>query len=121
MTHVLIAPDKFKGTLTAAEVAAHIATGMHNVRSDLAVDMVPVADGGDGTLAAAVAAGFIRVPILASGPTGLPVGSAYARRGAVAVVELAQVSGLGQLPEGQLAPEVGVKSWHRRSDRRGAP
>jgi glycerate kinase len=79
MAHVLIAPDKFKGTLTAAEVAAHVAAGMRSVRSDLTVDMVPVADGGDGTLAAAVAAGFTRVPVLASGPTGLPVGSSSTR------------------------------------------
>ena len=106
MAHVLIAPDKFKGTLTAAEVAAHVATGMRSVRSDLAIDVVPVADGGDGTLAAALAAGFIRVPVLASGPTGLPVGSAYARRGADAVIELAEVSGLGRLPKGRLAPDI---------------
>jgi glycerate kinase len=106
MARVLIAPDKFKGTLTAAEVAAFVATGMRSVRSDLAIDIVPVADGGDGTLAAAVAAGFTRVPVLASGPTGLPVGSAYARRGTDAVVELAEVSGLGQLPEGRLAPDI---------------
>jgi len=105
MAHVLIAPDKFKGTLTAAEVAAHVAAGMRSVRADLAAEMVPVADGGDGTLAAAVAAGFTRVPVLASGPTGVPVDSAYARRGAEAVVELAEVSGLGQLPDGHLAPE----------------
>ncbi|MHB8187984.1 MAG: glycerate kinase [Dermatophilaceae bacterium] len=67
--HVLIAPDKFKGTLSAAEVAAHVAAGMRSGRPDLEVEIVPVADGGDGTLAAAVAAGFTRVPVMANGPT----------------------------------------------------
>jgi glycerate kinase len=68
------------------------------------VVQVPVADGGDGTVAAALAAGFVRVPVVASGPTGLPVETAYARRDDDAVVELADVSGLGQLPGGRLQP-----------------
>ena len=44
--------------------------------------VLPVADGGDGTLDAAIAAGFERVPVTVSGPTGEPVATAYARRGA---------------------------------------
>ena len=63
MPTVLVASDKFKGTLTAAEVAAAVATGVRRARPDVAVDSVPVADGGDGTLAAAVAAGFELVPV----------------------------------------------------------
>jgi glycerate kinase len=57
---------------------------------------MPVADGGDGTVDAAVMAGFERVPVTAAGPTGEPVRASYARRGAVAVavVELARVCGL---------------------------
>ncbi|MFP5346822.1 MAG: glycerate kinase [Actinomycetes bacterium] len=104
MPHVLVAPDKFKGTLTAADVAASVAAGMISVRPGLDVVRMPVADGGDGTLAAAVAAGFTLVPMVASGPTGEPVDTAYARRGEEAVVELAEVSGLGQLPGGKLEP-----------------
>jgi glycerate kinase len=65
---------------------------------------VPVADGGDGTLAAAVAAGYALVPVVASGPTGEPVRTGYARRGDTAVVELADVSGLVRLPGGTPAP-----------------
>ena len=61
--------------------------------------IVPVADGGDGTLAAAIAAGYESVPVTASGPTGLPVATSYARLGDRAVVELADVSGLSRLPE----------------------
>jgi len=100
---VLIASDKFKGSLTAAEVAAAVGAGVRRVRPDAAIVAVPVADGGDGTLAAAVAAGFTLVPVTAAGPTGEPVATGYARRGDVAVVELADVCGLVRLPNG-LAP-----------------
>jgi glycerate kinase len=103
--HVLVAPDKFKGSLTAAEVATHIAAGLRRVAGDgPAISCVPVADGGDGTLDAAIAAGFERVPARASGPTGEPVDAAYGRRGEQAVVELASVCGLGLLPGGRREP-----------------
>jgi glycerate 2-kinase len=103
--HVLVAPDKFKGSLTAAEVAGHIAAGLRRVAGDgPAIACVPVADGGDGTLDAAIAAGFQRVPVRASGPTGEPVDAAYGRRGELAVVELASVCGLGLLPGGRREP-----------------
>ncbi|MEV4087944.1 glycerate kinase, partial [Nonomuraea fuscirosea] len=48
--HVLVAPDKFKGTLTAAEVASRVSAGLGVPTVEL-----PVADGGDGTVDAAVA------------------------------------------------------------------
>ena len=104
MPRVLLAPDKFKGTLTAAEVAVHLSDGLRSVLPDVEVVVVPVADGGDGTLAAAVAAGFTRMPVWATGPTGMPRESAYGVRGTEAVVELAEVSGLAQLPGGRAAP-----------------
>ena len=100
MPRVLIASDKFKGSLTAAEVAAAVGAGIRRARPDAAVDAVTVADGGDGTLAAAVSAGFDLVPVTAVGPTGRPVQTGYARRGDLAVVELADVSGLVRLPSG---------------------
>ncbi|MPY85473.1 MAG: glycerate kinase [Actinophytocola sp.] len=98
MSHVLIAPDKFKGSLSAPQVAAHVAAGLRRAVSGIDVREVPIADGGDGTLDAALAAGFERVPVTASGPTGEPVATGYARRGDTAVVELADVSGLARLP-----------------------
>lgn len=104
MPDVLVAPDKFKGSLTARQVGAAVARGIGAVRPDLDVAVVPVADGGDGTLSAAVAAGFEWVPVLASGPTGGRVQTGYARRGDLAVVELADVSGLGRLPDRVLHP-----------------
>jgi glycerate kinase len=100
---VFVAPDKFKGSLTATEVAAAVARGFTAGRSDVEVSCLPVADGGDGTLAAALAAGFEAVPVTATGPTGEPVETAFARLGDVAVVEMADVSGLARLPGGRRA------------------
>jgi glycerate kinase len=96
--HVLVAPDKFKGSLTAPEVAAHLAAGLREA-GHRAVEL-PVADGGEGTLDAALAAGFRRRPVTVTGPTGKPVDAAIALRDGTAVVELAAASGLAQLPDG---------------------
>lgn len=104
MPHVLIASDKFKGSLTAAEVGAAVSAGIQQAVPDTSVAVVPVADGGDGTVAAALAAGFVAVPVIATGPTGAPVGTTYARRDTTAVIELADISGLLRLPGAVLAP-----------------
>nr|WP_328808105.1 glycerate kinase [Nonomuraea antri] len=95
--HVLVAPDKFKGSLTAAEVASVVAAGLGVPAVEL-----PVADGGDGTVDAAVACGFTRITKEVTGPTGEPVTASYAWResAATAVVELAEASGLRRLPGG---------------------
>ena len=102
--HIVVAPDKFKGSLTAREVADRVAAGLNAVEPGLVVVRVPVADGGDGTVDAALAAGYQRVPVRATGPTGEPVDTAYAVRDGVAVVEMADVSGLRLLPPDRLAP-----------------
>ncbi|MEV5307367.1 glycerate kinase [Streptomyces diastaticus] len=101
---VLIAADKFKGSLTAVEVAEHVAAGLDRARPGTAVEALPVADGGDGTVAAAVAAGFTRHTREVTGPTGGRVTAAWALRDSTAVVELAEASGLQHLPDGVLAP-----------------
>jgi glycerate 2-kinase len=103
---VLVAPDKFKGSLTAAQVAEHVAAGFRAAAPGVEVDQLPVADGGDGTVEAAASAGYRRVPVPAIGPTGEPVETAYAERAGVAVVELADVSGLRRLPHSRPAPLV---------------
>jgi glycerate 2-kinase len=101
---IVVAPDKFKGSLTAAEVAARVAAGL--ARGGFAGEIVsqPVADGGDGTVAAAVSAGFRPVELLVHGPAGTQVTAAYALRGDVAVIEAAQACGLTLLPRDALAP-----------------
>jgi glycerate 2-kinase len=101
---IVVAPDKFKGSLPATQVAAAVAAGLHAGRPGAEVVTIPVADGGEGTVDAAVAAGFERVSVTAAGPAGDPVRASYARRGEVAVVELAGVCGLARLPGGRPAP-----------------
>lgn len=100
---VLVAPDKFKGSLTAAEVAEHIARGVRAVLPDAEVHRQPVADGGEGTVDAVVAAGMARRTVTVTGPLGDPVRADFAvgehSDGPVAVVELAQASGLLLLGE----------------------
>jgi glycerate 2-kinase len=103
---VLIAPDSFKGTLTAQEAAAAIAEGWAGVRPGDELELVPLADGGEGTLDAIEAAMPGTVRGSREGVTG-PDGRA--RRGEwlklpgrVAVVELAQIAGLPFMSE--LAP-----------------
>ncbi|MER5883138.1 glycerate kinase [Streptomyces sp. NPDC001941] len=100
---VLVAADKFKGSLTAVQVAQRVTAGLRRVVPDLVVETLPVADGGDGTVAAAVAAGFERHEVRVTGPLGEPVTAAYALRDGTAVVEMAEASGLQLLPEGVFA------------------
>ncbi|MFF1274845.1 glycerate kinase [Streptomyces marokkonensis] len=101
---VLVAADKFKGSLTAVEVAERVTAGLRRVVPELVVEALPVADGGDGTVAAAVAAGFERREVRVTGPLGDEVTAAYALRDGTAVVEMAEASGLQRLPEGVFAP-----------------
>lgn len=96
MATVVLAPDKFKGSLTAAQVAEHLATGLLRARPELTLRQVPMADGGEGTVAAAVAAGWTERAATVSGPLSQPVQAAYALSpdGAACVVEMALASGL---------------------------
>ncbi|MEU8523929.1 glycerate kinase [Streptomyces sp. NPDC048577] len=104
VARVLVAADKFKGSLTAVQVAERVTAGLRRVLPELDVETLPVADGGDGTVAAAVAAGFERREVRVTGPLGEPVTAAYALRGTTAVVEMAEASGLQLLPAGVFAP-----------------
>ncbi|MGW6745333.1 glycerate kinase [Streptomyces sp. NPDC055025] len=104
VARVLIAADKFKGSLTAVQVAERVTAGLHRVAPEVAVETLPVADGGDGTVAAAVAAGFERREVRVTGPLGDELTAAYALRDGMAVVEMAEASGLQRLPAGVFAP-----------------
>ncbi|QID38885.1 glycerate kinase [Streptomyces albus] len=101
---VLIAADKFKGSLTAVEVADRVSAGIRKARPEARIEAVPVADGGDGTVAAAVAGGFTRHEVEVTGPTGAPVTAAFALREGTAVVEMAEAAGLQHLPRGVFVP-----------------
>jgi glycerate kinase len=103
--HILIAPDKFKGSLSAAGVAAALGEGLRRGYGDgLDIDLCPIADGGDGTLDVALASGYSRVQADVEGPTGEMVRASYAQRAGVAFVELAEASGLKRLNRGGPAP-----------------
>ena len=67
---VLVAPDKFKGSLTARQVVEHLGQGLAD--RGVAYRGLPLADGGDGSVAAAIDAGFTGVELAAAGPTGDP-------------------------------------------------
>lgn len=103
-TRVLIAADKFKGSLTAVQVAERVTAGLRKAAPHVEVESLPVADGGDGTVDAAVAAGFERREVRVAGPLGHEVSAAFALRDGTAVVEMAEASGLQRLPAGVFAP-----------------
>ena len=97
---VVIAPDKFKGCLSAAEVAASIAAGVRTFNPNIHIDLCPMADGGEGTVAAMVAAAGGR--IITNRVTGpLPEMKVDASWGmlpdATAVIEMSAASGLALL------------------------
>jgi glycerate kinase len=103
---ICVAPDKFKGSLSAPEVARIIAAGLRRWLPDAQLDIVPVADGGDGTAQTIVAAlGGRFVPVTVTGPDGRPVKAAYGLIGeSTAVIELAQASGLALVGTGRNDP-----------------
>ena len=114
---VVVAPDKFEGSLRAGQAAEAIEAGLRRARPDAEVVRLPLGDGGAGTLDALLAAGFERVPVRATGPTGEPVAAAIAvdrprargpggssRAPRRAFVEMAEASGLKRLPGGRRAP-----------------
>jgi glycerate 2-kinase len=96
MTSALVCPDKFKGTITAAQAAAAMARGLRSAGFD-DVAQLPLADGGEGTLDALLAAqGGSRRTAIVTGPLGEPVEAVWGLLpGGVAVVEMARASGLG--------------------------
>ncbi len=105
MPSVLVAPDSFKGTFTAFEVAEALAGGFES--EGWSADRCPLADGGEGTGAVLLAAlGGDTVAIEATDPLGRSIDAVYRLLGdgTTAVVEVAEASGLGRLAEDELDP-----------------
>src|SRR5579872_3949267 len=100
---IVIAPDKFKGSLTAREAGNAMARGLARAFPGATIDVVPVADGGDGTAQALVdALGGNFVESTVRGPDGKDVRAAYgALPDGRAVVELARASGLALVAQGK--------------------
>lgn len=95
---IVVAPDKFKGSLDATEVVENLSVGIKSVKPYATVVAVPVADGGEGTLEAAVGAGFAPVSMYVTGPMGDAVEASFALLEETAVIEMALASGIAALP-----------------------
>ncbi|MBV8384510.1 MAG: glycerate kinase, partial [Planctomycetaceae bacterium] len=104
---VVVAPDKFKGSLSAPEAARAMARGVAAAVPAAAIDVVPMADGGEGTVEALVAAtsGTSREAVVA-GPLGEPVRARFGMLGDghTAVLEMAAASGLALVPRDRRDP-----------------
>ncbi|GAA1607956.1 glycerate kinase [Nocardia ninae] len=98
----MVAPDKFKRSLTAAAVARSLAEGLAGAGVDSTE--LPLADGGDGSVDAAVAAGFSRKACTVAGALGTPRRATMAVRGDTVIVEVADTCGLATLPGGRMRP-----------------
>ena len=107
---VLVCPDKFRGTLSAPRAAEAIARGWGRARPDDHVRLMPLADGGEGTLdvlmpdAGLSPAGSRRVARRVTGPDGDPVDAQAGVRGGTGLVEMARASGLQLLTPGRRDP-----------------
>jgi glycerate kinase len=105
---IVAAPNPYKGSLSAPEAAAAIRRGVLKVWPHAEVLEVPVADGGEGTVEALVAAhGGEVLTVTVEGPLGEPVDASFGliHHGRTAVVELAAASGLTLVPEGRRDPK----------------
>ena len=106
---IVVAPNAFKGSLSALEAAAAIGEGIRVAAPDADLVLVPIADGGDGTVDAMVAAtnGEHRT-LRVRGPLGDPVDAGYGLIGqrSTAVIEMAKAAGLALLPPDKRDPRV---------------
>ena len=109
MPRFLIAPDKFKGSLSAAAAAAAIAAGIHQSNPDAAIDLCPIADGGEGfmeTMATAMNGRWITCPAVDA--LGRPIDSRYViadtAAGPLAVMEMAETAGMWRIAANERDP-----------------
>lgn len=97
MKRIVIASDSYKGSASSLEVGEAIAAGIREVAPDIETKVLPIADGGEGTVAAALSVpGAQEVRVRVSGPLGDPVQASYALvdEGRTAVIEMAAASGI---------------------------
>src|SRR4030095_11825770 len=107
MMKILIAPDKFKGALNAREVTENVATGLRDVLPDAEIEIVPMADGGEGTAEAICEArGGTWVKCKAHDPLGREIDARYAwvKDRKLAVMEMSEAAGMRRLSEDERDP-----------------
>ena len=124
---IVIAPNAFKGSLSALDAAEAIAEGVRAAAPDADLVLVPIADGGDGTVDALVAATQgERRTLRVRGPLGDPVDAGYGLidGGSTAVIEMAKAAGLALVPAAKRDPRItttyGVGELLRRAYDQGA-
>jgi glycerate 2-kinase len=105
---ILIAPDKFKGTLSAREVADAIARGLRDVLPGAEIEITPMADGGEGTaevISQALGASWIKCE--AHDPLGRKIDARYGwvEKNKLAVMEMSEAAGMRRLQPNELNPE----------------
>src|SRR5438132_8431359 len=105
---ILIAPDKFKGSLAAREVAENISIGLRSVLADAKIEIVPMADGGEGTAQAicdSLGATWMTCP--AHDPIGREIEAGYGwiEQTKTAVMEMSEAAGMRRLLPNELNPE----------------
>lgn len=104
---IVIAPDSFKGSLSAVEAAQAIEGGIQRAFPDANILCLPVADGGEGTLDTLVAATYgQKIPVFVTGPLGQKVEAEYGilGDGKTCVIEMAKASGIPLIPREELNP-----------------
>ena len=106
---ILITPDKFKGALSAREVGDNIAAGLREVLPDAKIDILPMADGGEGTaevIGEALGASWIKSK--AHDPLGREIEAHYGwvERNKLAVMEMSEAAGMRRLQPSELNPEI---------------
>ena len=106
---IIVAPDSFKGSVSALGVAEAMERGIHAIFPEAEVIKVPIADGGEGTVEALVAATGGRLQRTeVRGPLGQPVGAQWgvSGDGTTAFIEMASASGLPLVPKERRDPRI---------------
>lgn len=110
MQHFLVAPDKFKGTLSAREVSECMAGAIADVYPNASIVKLPFADGGDGSLEILLDYGFRPIKVKAHNallqPTETMYGLLEESEKKVAFIEMAQICGIASLDQSNLRPKI---------------
>ena len=124
---ILIAPDKFKGTLNARQVAENIAKGLGDVLPDAQIEIIPMADGGEGTAEAICdARGCSWLECKAHDPLGREINARYGwiDQEKLAVIEMSEAAGMRRLSGSERDPiratTLGVGEMLLDATKRGA-
>jgi len=107
--HILIAPQSLKGSLTAAEAGSAIALGVRKIYPEAEIEVVPIADGGEGTVQALVdASGGKIIQKVVTGPLGEPVQAFFGLMGdgSTSAIEMAACAGLPLVPPAKRDPRI---------------